>query len=124
MAALTELKALDKPIASKDILMVSLGTGKVQLSKPALHVKNAGMMGWVVQANLIDIMMSADSEWAETVIEQLYPHNYRLQVPITPALSHMDDSSPENLAGLLKAAEDYLQQQEEVVAAVCNELTR
>jgi len=122
LAALPVLKAIGAPLSSQDVLIVSLGTGQTKLSKPAEDMNNAGIIGWLIRANLIDIMMSADSEWAEDIIERLYPHNYRLQVPIKSSLSAMDDSSPKNLKGLVQAAEDYLQQQAAVVTAVCDAL--
>ncbi|MEL6152801.1 MAG: hypothetical protein AAFQ78_02125 [Bacteroidota bacterium] len=121
--AVEELKAMAVQV-DKDILMVALGTGQVKLSKPAKELKHSGIIGWLVKANLIDIMMSAESEWSQEAATAIFPHNYRLQVPITPALSHMDNASEKNLAGLVQAAEAYLKEQETVVEELCDVLLK
>ncbi|MEL6152794.1 MAG: patatin-like phospholipase family protein [Bacteroidota bacterium] len=118
-----ELKAMGVSNLSTDVLMVALGTGKVALNKSAKDLKNAGIIGWLVNANLIDIMMSADSEWSESVATALFPQNYRLKVPIAPSLSAMDNSSQKNMNGLLKAAEACLKTQEEMIDKICKALT-
>ena len=116
--AVEELKAMGIN-AREEVLMVALGTGHVKLNQSAIKLKDAGIIGWLISANLIDIMMSAESEWSESAAEVLYPNNYRLQVTIEPALSEMDNSSKQNMDGLLKAAEDYLETHKGTVEELC-----
>lgn len=116
-----ELKAMGVT-ADTEVLMVALGTGQVKLNRPTKDLKNSGIIGWLINANLIDIMMSAESEWSESVATALFPNNHRLQVPIAPEISEMDNSSKENMESLLKAAEVYLQAQHKVVEELCKVL--
>ncbi|MEL6539403.1 MAG: CBASS cGAMP-activated phospholipase [Bacteroidota bacterium] len=120
-----ELKAMGVTATDTDVLIVSLGTGQAKLGRPAKELVNAGIIGWLIKAssNLIDIMMNADSEWSQDAIEAIYPNNYRLQTPITASLSAMDNSSKQNMEGLLQAAEAYLKEQEQVIDEICNALT-
>jgi hypothetical protein len=52
----------------ENILLISIGTGKITLGSSALKLKNAGVIGWVMKANLIDVMMSStnNSPYART----------------------------------------------------------
>lgn len=118
--AVEELKAMG--VSTQDVLMVAIGTGHVKLNQKAIKLRDAGVIGWLTSANLIDIMMSAESEWSKSAAEAIYPHNYRLQVAIAPEISAMDNSSKENMDALLKAAETYLQEQHEVVEELCEVL--
>ena len=97
-----------------DVLLVSLGTGQAKLTQPVNTLKNAGVIGWLIKANLINLMMTAESEWSESLTATLYPNSYRLQVPISLSLSAMDNSTQQNMEGLLVATEAYLSQQRNV----------
>ena len=120
--ALVGLKAMGISFPSEDVLMVSLGTGQAKLNRPPTELEDAGIVGWFVKAHLIDMMMHAESEWSDEVIAAIYPHNYRLQVPIAPSLGATDNSSSKNLAGLVQAAEAYISQHDAVIKELCSKL--
>ncbi|OJW72867.1 MAG: hypothetical protein BGO68_00495 [Candidatus Amoebophilus sp. 36-38] len=112
--AVLGIRNMHQIVANKDVLLISIGTGicrptKKLYRKEATLLRNAGIIGWLLRAqpNLIEMMLGADSEWSETVISILYPHNYRLQVAIPHTLSNMDNST--NLDKLEKLAELYIQ---------------
>ncbi len=115
-------------VPKEDVLLVSIGTGHVNPGKKVLShevskLKQAGILGWLLRAqpNLIEMMMSADSEWSETLISTLYPHSYRLQVPIPQELSNMDNST--HVPKLQQLAEDYLKRNSSSFKELCKELS-
>lgn len=106
--AAAEAVALCPDLDKNNIHVISIGTGNVKLNKGGLALKNAGAIGWVMQANLIDIMMTANVSWANDEVSIYYPASHRLQVPIPSNLGQMDNVSEENITGLLNAAEMFI----------------
>jgi patatin-like phospholipase/acyl hydrolase len=93
---------------AKDMVILSLGTGKIQKSYPYRDVKDWGMVQWI--RPLIDIMMASASETVDYQMAQLFAthgrrNNYlRLQPIITTndkALAALDNVAPENIERLL-----------------------
>lgn len=95
-----------------NICLVSIGTGRVNLNRRVLQLSDTGVMGWMVQANLIDLMMSADSSWYYDEISALYPDSYRLQVVLPNECSAMDNANQSNLDQLLGISESFLSARE------------
>ena len=92
----------------KDIFLISMGTGSIQLNRRSDQLSNAGVIGWVMRANLIDLMMSADSDWYNDEISAIYPNASRLQVSLPENLGAMDDATPQALQSLLDLAEAFV----------------
>jgi patatin-like phospholipase/acyl hydrolase len=93
-AAIAEIYRNNPNIGKNDILLISIGTGKITLGSSALKLKNAGVIGWVMEANLIDVMMSATNnlcEWESTVFSNALTK--RIQVNIPKNLGQMDNTT-------------------------------
>jgi hypothetical protein len=102
-----------------NISLLSLGTGCVRLTQMADQLSDAGVLRWVMKANLIDMMMSADTNWYDDEISAIYPGSLRLQVPLSADLGHLDNASPENLQGLLAVADRFLETKADVLNQFC-----
>jgi uncharacterized protein len=105
-----EAYVLNQNIKRDTIKMVSLGTGSLKLTTASDKLINAGIIGWVIRANLIDIMISADSKWSNKEMVTMYPLTQRIQVPLPDKLGQMDNASKNNLRGLVEYAEDFIEQ--------------
>jgi patatin-like phospholipase/acyl hydrolase len=111
--ALSFMKHIPK---EQDVILISIGTGAPKLNERELQkfrqqaakLKNAGILGWMIKAqpNLIEMMMTADSDWSKDLISIVYPNSHRIQVHITQALSSMDNAK--NVEKLRLLAEEYI----------------
>ncbi|MEM7055396.1 MAG: patatin-like phospholipase family protein [Bacteroidota bacterium] len=122
--AIAEQKALNINIDYKDVILVSIGTGRVKSKQEMLiqevhKLKHAGIIGWLLRAkpNLIDMMMSADNKWAKQMTAMFYPNTHRIQVPLPPALSSMDDS--QDIDALKELAEAYILENDDFIHRLC-----
>ncbi|HXH54258.1 MAG TPA: CBASS cGAMP-activated phospholipase [Gammaproteobacteria bacterium] len=106
-------------LSKNNIHIISIGTGNVKLGKGGLALKNAGVIGWVMQANLIDIMIDSNVNWANDEVSIYYPSAHRLQIPIPSDLGQMDNISEHNIKGLLNAAEKFIGNNSEVLKHIC-----
>jgi len=111
--AIRALSFMEHIPKNQDIILISIGTGaprpdKKEFQQQACKLRNAGILGWMIKAqpNLIEMMMSADSDWSKDLISIVYPHSHRIQVYIPKALSSMD--KPENVEKLRVLAEKYI----------------
>lgn len=116
--AAAEAFALSPNLNKNDIHMVSVGTGNVKLDAQGLALQNAGVIGWVMQANLIDIMIDANVSWATDEASIYYPSTHRLQVSIPSNLGQMDNVSDDNIQGLLSAAEKFVEDNAEILRKI------
>jgi len=98
---------------NQDIILISIGTGapkpdRQAFQQQAIRLKKAGILGWMINAqpNLIEMMMTADSDWSKDLISIIYPNSHRIQVHIPKTLSSMD--KPENVENLSILAEEYI----------------
>lgn len=107
----------------ENIRIVSIGTGSPKLTEPAEKLTDAGVIGWIMKANLIDIMMDADSDWYSDEVASLYHSVLRVQVPISDELSAMDNAESSNLQALQSTAESYVKQNPAVLKQI-QKLTR
>lgn len=122
--AIAETRAMNISIEYKDVILVSIGTGRVQSKKEmriqeAYKLKNAGIIGWLFRAkpNLISMMMSADSEWSKKMTATLYPNTHRIQVFLPPELSSIDDG--QDIDGLKELAEAYILENDCFLQRLC-----
>jgi patatin-like phospholipase/acyl hydrolase len=106
--AAAEAIKINPSINRDNIHVVSIGTGNVKLNQSSYGLKNSGIIGWVKEAHLIDIMIDADADWANDEVSIYYPSTHRLQIQIPNNLGEMDNTSKDNITGLLRAAELFV----------------
>lgn len=105
-----------KPTA-KDILIVSIGTGKVKKAYKYSRAKNWGKVSWIVP--VIDILMSSGEESTSFHLSQIFdaagvPKQFvRIEPKLLHASSAMDDVSKENLAALKEAGQSAAREYDE-----------
>lgn len=91
-----------------DIVLVSLGTGRLVKRLSNRKVQNWGMIGWVRPS--IDILMDASSEVSAFCSMQILPDEgyVRMQCDLIGANDDMDDASLTNLTNLASLAQTHL----------------
>jgi patatin-like phospholipase/acyl hydrolase len=122
-AAIATIYSNNPKMRMDDILLISIGTGKITLGSSAIKLKNAGVIGWVMEANLIDVMMSSTNnlcEWESTVFYSALTK--RIQVNIPKNLGQMDNATKHNLKGLLRRTEEYIRDNDKTIQGVCDML--
>ncbi|UJP63898.1 patatin-like phospholipase family protein [Mongoliitalea daihaiensis] len=123
MCAYAEVRKCDfdhiqKP-TSKDMFMVSLGTGNVKEPIPFERAKRFGLIQWIKP--LIDIMMSGNSETVSHQLQWLFDAGnnqegyIRLEPELHKAKPDMDNASPSNMSALVEAGEVFIQKNEELI---------
>jgi uncharacterized protein len=109
---------------TKEVTMVSLGTGN--LTRPLLHdaIKNWGELQWVQP--VISVMMDGVSNATDFQLAKILgPDNYfRLQATLSIANDEMDDASPGNIHNLQLQADQLIASSEAMLTTICNRLTR
>ena len=111
----------------QDIMIISLGTGDInQKSYKYKKVKKWGKAEWIVP--LIDILLTANSEVTDYEIQKLFSsydssNNYkRINPPIKLASDSALDASKENLTNLLKDANNYINENKEMLNTLAKEI--
>lgn len=113
---------------SKDMYMVSLGTGIVKKEYPHSKAKDFGMMEWVQP--VIDIMMSGNSETVTYQLQMLFEAGgstdgfVRIEPGLHNASAEMDNASPDNLKALREAGLKYVTDNYQLIDDIANELMR
>ena len=108
-------------LKSSDIILISLGTGKTSPSSSFSNLKSTGTWGWVVDANLIDIMLNLNEEITEWESNMLRLNKfYRLQVTIDEQQQPMDNVSEKNIDSLLKTTENYIKENTKTIDEICS----
>lgn len=93
----------------KKVVFVSLGTGEVSAEDSNNQEKGGiGIIGWLKDKHVIDIMIDANSELVDYEISELFPAYYRIQITIPKQLLAMDDGSLEHIEKLLAFTDNYL----------------
>ncbi|MCH7408586.1 patatin-like phospholipase family protein [Belliella sp. DSM 111904] len=97
---------------SKDMFMISLGTGSVKEPFPYERAKRFGLVQWIKP--LIDIMMSGNSETVSHQLKWLFDAGnnqegfIRIEPELHEASPDMDDASSKNLDALRNAGIKYV----------------
>jgi patatin-like phospholipase/acyl hydrolase len=99
---------LNSKLSREDIVLISLGTGRTPPGENSRFLRSAGIIGWVIKANLIDIIMNAQSEWYDSEIGETYFNSCRIQLGVDKKISTLDDTTEANLNSLIKLADDYI----------------
>jgi len=121
----------------EDILLVSLGTGKINRRYLVQEMRKRGKIGWAKP--VVDMMMSGSLKTVDHQLKKLFTQTqtqtqtqvketgtyYRFQMALTEATSAMDNTSPENLTALHQTALNYINehsdQLDEVAASLIAE---
>ena len=114
-AAISLAYRLNNTLELKDIVLISLGTGTIKLATNPVNLGGAGIIGWVINANLIDVMMGAQSDWYDAEIGKACFNSCRLQFELTRETSAMDNSSQNNLDTLIKLTEKYIDDNSDLI---------
>lgn len=116
---------IEKP-TSKDMFMISLGTGCVKEPFPYDRAKNFGLVQWIKP--LIDIMMSGNSETVSHQLEWLFDAGknqdgfIRIEPDLYEASPDMDDASKKNMDALRDAAIKFVKDNPEKINIVVDKL--
>ena len=108
----TDFGWINKPVAA-DIIMLSLGTGRIEKQYLYEDIKNWGVVSWI--RPLIDIMMSGVSETVDHQLTQIYKsvnseQNYlRIAPDLEEASPEMDLADRSNIKALVKAGKDAVE---------------
>lgn len=119
LCAFAEVRKIDSKISTKDILVLSLGTGEVKTPYYYEQVKNWGDLGWVKP--IVDILMSGTVEVADYQLRKTYeainaPDQYlRIQPEIDPKNSDLGNVTPENLYELVAIGQKAAEKNEAVL---------
>ncbi|WP_243301020.1 patatin-like phospholipase family protein [Geothrix oryzisoli] len=120
-------EARQAPSGGADILLVSLGTGLYTRPYRYEDAKGWGVAGWA--RPILDVIFDGVADTVDYQLRQLLPAGMdgipryrRFQTDLDAGLSEMDDTSPEHLEGLHRAAEAILQRQSADMAALVRQL--
>jgi patatin-like phospholipase/acyl hydrolase len=111
---------------SKDMMMISIGTGSVKKPVPYKKAKNFGMVEWIKP--LIDIMMSGNSETVSHQLEWLFDAGnnrdgyIRLEPEIGDANADLANASKRNMEALKRAGVQYVENNKEKIDYIIENL--
>lgn len=107
---------------SREVMLVSLGTGSLTKPFPYNDVKHWGVMQWA--RPILDVVFDGVSDTTEYELQQvLEPQRYwRFQVALNIASDRMDDAEPENIAKLQEQAEQLIVTKRSDLDSVCERL--
>ena len=111
---------------SKDMMMISIGTGSVKKPVPYKKAKNFGMVEWIKP--LIDIMMSGNSETVSHQLEWLFDAGnnregyIRLEPAIGDANADMANATKKNMEALKRAGVQYVENNKEKIDYIIENL--
>jgi patatin-like phospholipase/acyl hydrolase len=121
--AVAEALRLDHLI--KDISVLSIGTGDANQPIPYEKVRSWGLIQWIWQGRLIEVLMDASADVNDYISRQVMSppeleneaatRYIRLQPKIMK--DAIDDASDENIDRLIRVAQDYVQENKELLAS-------
>jgi len=106
-----------------DVLIVSLGTGRLTESIPFHQAKDWGLLQWA--RPLLGVMMDGSSAAIDYQLDELLgfdEDHFRFQTLLDGASDSLDDASAENIAGLEKLARALIKDNAARLKAVCARL--
>lgn len=113
--------------SAEDILLVSLGTGIHTTPYRYEEAKGWGVAGWA--RPILDVIFDGVADTVDYQLRQLLPPTtdgrpryLRFQTDLDAGLSEMDDTTPEHLEGLQRAAEAILRRQAPAIEALVESL--
>jgi len=120
MCAYVELIKLHN---SRDILLVSLGTGQVKKPIRYRQARTWGLIGWA--RPVIDVFMDGVSDTVEHQLTWLLPDQdgqqryYRFQTELPPGSGSMADTSPAHIQALRTAAAALIADNSQTLDTLC-----
>lgn len=125
--AVAEAIRLNYPI--KEVSVLSIGTGNSARAIPWEEARGWGLSQWGWKGRLIDVLFDASSNIHEYITMQVMsglesenedtPGYLRLQPVITQ--DQIDDATPENIANLIKLAQDYIEANKNLLKKFIND---
>jgi patatin-like phospholipase/acyl hydrolase len=106
-----------------DVLIVSLGTGRLTASISYDQAKHWGLLQWA--RPLLGVMMDGSSAAIDYQLDELLGRDedhFRFQALLEGASDSLDDTSPKNIAALRKVAEALIDSNAARLQAVCARL--
>jgi patatin-like phospholipase/acyl hydrolase len=103
-----------------DILVVSLGTGRLTESIPFRKAKHWGLVEWA--RPLLGVIMDGTSAAIDYQLDQLLGHNvrhFRFQTELKGVSDSLDDVEHANIEGLERLAKKLIKDSAAQLAAVC-----
>lgn len=107
-----------------NVLIVSLGTGRLTESISFKQAKHWGLIQWAQP--LLDVIMDGASAATDYQLDELLGSDrghFRFQTLLEGASDSLDDASPENIARLRKCAERLIETDSARIDQVCGLLT-
>jgi patatin-like phospholipase/acyl hydrolase len=121
MMGVAELLHHCDKLTTDDILLVSVGTGKVT-GKNFDPEQGAGLYHWLVPSNIITMMMHASTLAADMQAQGIFRHyHHRVQIDIPSQLSKIDD--PSKVKELKRFIEDYWNEHPDMLDGVIESIT-
>lgn len=103
-----------------DILVVSLGTGRLTETIPFRKAKHWGLVEWA--RPLLGVIMDGTSAAIDYQLDQLLERNvrhFRFQTELKGVSDNLDDASAANIEGLARLARGLIKDSAAQLAAVC-----
>jgi patatin-like phospholipase/acyl hydrolase len=104
----------------ENLILISLGTGQVRRKSDQISLHQGGILNWLIDANVIDLILNATAEVSEWTAIALGIPTYRIQVFLDPKDEQLDDATPENIKTLLDKTEDYIKNNNEQINKICD----
>jgi patatin-like phospholipase/acyl hydrolase len=118
--AVTEALLQNPGLKPEQIFILSLGTGRPKLKQAGQQLSNKGIIGWLMQVNLIDLMLNADTQLGEFEVKSLsLLERHRIQFELESKNSGMDNVTSDNLKSLLQVGEDFIQKSQDEIIEIC-----
>ncbi|MFB2937803.1 CBASS cGAMP-activated phospholipase [Aerosakkonemataceae cyanobacterium BLCC-F154] len=121
--AVAEALRLDHPI--RDISVLSIGTGDANQAIPYTKVRSWGLVQWIWQGRLIEVIMDASADVNDYISRQVMsppemeneaaPRYFRLQPKIMK--DAIDDASDVNIDRLITLTEVYLRDNKDLLVS-------
>ena len=92
-----------------DVLMISLGTGRLTKRIPYWRARQWGLLGW--GRHIISVVFDGETESVEYELEQVLSDFHRLQVWLKPEQDPMD--KPANVGSLVDLAKKLIEEEDE-----------
>ncbi|MEL6152488.1 MAG: patatin-like phospholipase family protein, partial [Bacteroidota bacterium] len=85
--AITELREMyNAPVEPQDVFLLSIAAYAPKAHHRLPDLQHSGLLGWILGADLVNLMINADVEWAEVAIAAIYPASKRIKVVVPAAL--------------------------------------
>jgi patatin-like phospholipase/acyl hydrolase len=125
--ALAAFVVADRLFPGRPALIVSFGTGNVTAPIDGAAAQRWGVVGWAW--HLLDLLTTGQSAMSEASLRKLVgvtardgSRYLRLQPDLPHDLGRMDDTSPQNVAGLQRVTREYCAGQAALLESIAAEL--